>query len=139
MRVPTRPREYGLRLNITPLIDVVFLLIIFFLVASHFVRSENLEAVELPEATQTEDQQDEEILRRLVVTITADSRLHVAGKIVDMAEVNTMLLNGRTEYGEDFELRIRSDRAVPYRIVEPIVIACAKVGVTKIKFPVIEK
>ena len=139
MRIPARQREYGLRLNITPLIDVVFLLIIFFLVASHFVRSENLEAVELPEATQSEDQRDEQRLRRLVVTVTADSKLHVADKTMDFAEVNTMILNGWAEYGDDFEIHVRSDKTVPYHIIEPIMIACAKAGVTKFMYKVIVK
>ena len=80
MKVPTRKREHGLQFNVTPLIDVVFLLIIFFLVASHFVRAENQESVDLPKATQADDQADES-LNRLVVTVTADHLLHLDGDV----------------------------------------------------------
>ncbi|MBM4074764.1 MAG: biopolymer transporter ExbD, partial [Planctomycetes bacterium] len=45
MRLPSTQIQRGLTFNITPLIDVVFLLIIFFLVASHFIRNETLEPV----------------------------------------------------------------------------------------------
>ncbi|MCA9048548.1 MAG: biopolymer transporter ExbD, partial [Planctomycetaceae bacterium] len=40
VRIPSKVSRSELQFNITPLIDVVFLLIIFFLVASHFARSE---------------------------------------------------------------------------------------------------
>ena len=40
MKIPGRSRGGSLKFNITPMIDVVFNLIIFFLVASHYARSE---------------------------------------------------------------------------------------------------
>ena len=67
MKIPTRSGERGFAFNITPLIDVVFLLIIFFLVASHFIRNENVERVKLPLASQGKD--DEEPASRLVITV----------------------------------------------------------------------
>lgn len=80
MRLPTR---YGqrtpLQFNITPLIDIVFLLIIFFLVASHFVRSEQAEAVDLPQATSGEA--DSELAAcRLTITLQQDGSLFIGGE-----------------------------------------------------------
>lgn len=54
MRVPTRRRDTGLKFDITPLIDIVFNLVIFFLVATHFVSSEARETVDLPAASSTD-------------------------------------------------------------------------------------
>ena len=140
MKVPTRRREHGLQFNVTPLIDIVFLLIIFFLVASHFVRAETNEPVELPEATQTENQVLES-QNRLVVTVTVDRQLHVGGKIVEFAELeNLILAGGATDAGDEnsqFEVRIRGDQNVPYSVIEPIILACARAGVTQIKYSVI--
>lgn len=143
MRVPTRPRKLGLRFNITPLIDVVFLLIIFFLVASHFVRSEAREPVDLPEATADEDR-PKEAPRRLIVTVKPDETLSVGGQVVTLQTVEQMILAGRTEGAGKrirggFEVRIRADRSVPYRAVEPILLAAARSGVTDVKFAVIER
>ena len=135
MRIPTRPRGSGLRFNITPLIDVVFNLIIFFLVASHFVRSEKAEAVDLPDATQVEDEDEQS--RNLVVTITAQEQLQVRGQSVQFAQVEQMILAGRAEHGESFEVRIRADRSVPYRVVEPILLASVRAGVGQLKFAVL--
>ena len=39
--------------------------------------------------------------------------------------------------GESLEVRIRSDRRVPYRVIEPILVACAKAGAWNVTFAVI--
>ncbi|MBW3543820.1 MAG: biopolymer transporter ExbD [Planctomycetes bacterium] len=136
MRVPSGQRRSGLRFNITPLIDVVFLLIIFFLVASHFVRTETAEAVDLPSATQ-EAAQVEESPRLLVITVRADGSLSVRGREATSAEVDAMIAAGHTEDGGEFEVRIRGDRSVPYRAIEPLLVSCARAGVTNVKFAVV--
>jgi len=81
MRIPTRVRQLGVSLNLTPLIDIVFLLVIFFLVASHAARTESTEPVDLPTIGEAEDDRIE-VPRRLVVTVTSDQSLHVGGRIV---------------------------------------------------------
>ncbi len=128
MRVPTRQQRSSLRFNVTPLIDIVFLLIIFFLVASHFVRSDNAEPVDLPEATQQET--DDPQALPFVVTIPADREMRVRGRSVDSAELDHMLEVAQREQGNRLEVHVRVDKTVPFRFVEPIMIACAKFGVT---------
>ena len=49
MRLRKRKPEYGCEINIAPLIDVVFLLIIFFLTVSHITQLQ-VEPLSLPEA-----------------------------------------------------------------------------------------
>ena len=135
MRIPTRQREHGLRFNITPLIDVIFLLIIFFLAATHFVRSETTEPVDLPEALRPDEDTDEQP-RRLVVTVTADGELHVGGRTVGVEDIERMLHSGLEQHRADFEVRIRADRTARYHAVEPILLTCARAGVGRVKFAV---
>ena len=142
MKVHAQRRQYGLRFGITPLIDVVFLLIIFFLVASHFIRNERVEAVQLPE-TRNRPESTEESAHRLVVTITADQTLHVSGKAVPLAEVETLIAAGQADAKGPrrgtFEVQIRCDRTVPFRVVEPLLLACARNRVSSVKYSVISK
>jgi len=138
MRIPVRERQGQATFNITPLIDVVFLLIIFFLAASHFVRAESREAVDLPEATQSESDEGD-VPNRLVITMTKDAKLHVAGDVVDLATVEGLIDSGGLDQKASFEVRIRADRSVPYRDVQPILLACARSGVQQIKFAVLTK
>ena len=45
----------------------------------------------------------------------------------------------RKDFTSDQEVRIRSDRSVPYRFVEPVMIACARAGAWNVTFAVIRK
>ncbi|GAB2782835.1 hypothetical protein GCM10027040_06060 [Halomonas shantousis] len=67
MRFPRRQRE-PVEVNLTPLIDVVFLLLIFFMVSTTFETREALE-LELPQASQGAAVQANE---PLILTVTAE-------------------------------------------------------------------
>jgi biopolymer transport protein ExbD len=138
MRIPTPRRDGGLRFNLTPMIDVVFNLIIFFLAASHLARSELTADVELPEAA-TGGPEQAELNRRLTVTILSDGSLDVAGKSLALPQVEQLILGGRENAPEShaFEVRIRTDRKAPYAVIEPLLLACARSGVTKVRFAVL--
>lgn len=130
MRIPSRRRELGLRADITPLIDIVFNLVIFFLVATHFVSSEAREPVELPAASQTDERPPAP--RRLVVTVRADGRLLVAGQIVPPEAIEAMIAADAAAGTEDYEVQIRGDRRADYAAIEPILVACARHGVSRV-------
>lgn len=136
MRLPVRQRSQGVKFNITPLIDVVFLLIIFFLVASHFARTEPNETVELPVASQS--MEDEEP-RRLVITVNSSGEYSVAGEHVSIAQIEALIQDGSEGDPEAYAVRIRGDRATPFAAIEPIMLLCPKYGVTRFGFHVIEQ
>ena len=115
----------------TPLIDMVFNLVIFFLVASHF-SSEAETPVELPTASTSNA--DAEDPRRLVVTITEDEQLHVKEQLVEMPLLIDLVRDELDRHGPEFAVQIRSDRRVPYRAVEPLLMECSRLGVTKFGF-----
>lgn len=137
MKVPRRDRQQGAKVNITPLIDVVFLLVIFFLVATHFAHQEEVEAVELPTAESVAD--DPDLPRRLTVTVTQAGDMYVKSRAVETAEIEQMIREDTQQRSADYEVRIRSDQNVPYEQVEPIFLACLRAGVTKVGFAVTQK
>lgn len=126
-----------MRFNITPLIDVVFLLVIFFLVTAHFAQSEPVEAVELPQATQVA--QGSESARRMVVTVTHEGSMYVKGRQITTEEFELLLHENTQGRSADYEVRIRSDQSVPYERIEPLLLASLRAGVTNIGFHVLEK
>lgn len=139
MRVPTRRREFGLAFNITPLIDIIFLLIIFFLAASHLARSDASTPVDLPEATQ-DDESPERPLRRLVVTVGRDGALSVAGQPIDRDKFDELVLQERLDAdGQPLEVRIRGDKHVRFESIEPLMKACVSAGITEVGFATIQK
>ena len=138
MRLPSANANRELQFNITPLIDVVFLLIIFFLVASHFIRHEQLENVELPTATQGRDQQD--ATSRVVVTVATDRRLRLGAHEASIDEIEKQLLLMAEDHGANStELRIRMDRNLPYSVVEPLLLSAARSGIKKVRFAVLPR
>lgn len=139
MRLPDASiRRTPLRFNITPMIDVVFLLIIFFLVASYFVRSEQSREVELPVASK--GQSDEESSpHHLTITIESDGHLSVAGVQISENQVfrrieelkETPAPNGGTP-----EVRIRSDRNAKFASIRKLIEHCAANDIRSIRFAV---
>jgi len=121
------------------MIDVVFNLVIFFLAASHLARSSVAEPVQLPEAA---GGRPEEAQRadRLTITVLPDGRYHVAGRIHDLEQIEPLLSErpaaDDNQNGKTREVRIRADRQVTYRAIEPLLLACARRGVTRIRFAV---
>ncbi|SCZ63667.1 biopolymer transport protein ExbD [Thiohalomonas denitrificans] len=91
--------------NLTPLIDAVFLLLVFFMLTSHFVREEALN-IDLPvaesgEATGEDDQ--------LEVIINAQGRFLMNDHVVD-PEALEATLRRALEQRENRVVRIRGDR-----------------------------
>lgn len=139
MRVPSQfTNQPSVKFNLTPLIDVVFLLIIFFLVASHFVRNEQAEAVSLPFSVQGRDDHDA-APHRLTVTVQKDGALFVGSETltIDMIADRISRLKSEAEAaGLTPEVRIRSDRMTLYEHVRLLVEECASQEITRIQFPV---
>lgn len=133
MKIPGSSRRQALQFNITPLIDIVFLLIIFFLVASHFVRSENLEAVELPNALTAAKDLDA-VPNRLTITVLADDSLIVGGNPIMPDDLPTLLITlTEDELKRIPEVRIRADKTVKWKTIEPIMLRCAELGISNVK------
>jgi len=134
MRVPVFPRGPEVGINMTPMIDVVFLLIIFFLLSSHLVKQEAQMDLPLPVADSGEAAEDQ--TQRLTLNVTAEGALLLAGRSIDRLELQSRLQAARAEHGGDLEVRIRSDRRVPYRAISPIMLACARAGIWRVTFGV---
>ena len=78
MRIPGYHQRSSLVFNMTPMIDVVFLLIIFFLVSSHLASQEVHMPLDLPAAGNSQDPVDVET-PNLVVNVKADRTLVLRG------------------------------------------------------------
>jgi biopolymer transport protein ExbD len=119
----------------TPMIDVVFLLIIFFLVSSHLAKQEAQMKLPLPVADSSTETA-EQAAPRVTINVLQDGGLLMAGRSVRAAELAERLRRRLGEVGDRLEVRIRSDRHVAYGTIEPILLACARAGVWNVTFAV---
>ncbi len=131
MKPPGRPRDSGVRFNITPLIDICFNLIVFFALASLYVRKETAQPVVLPAARQF-DANEQSAPRRLTITLGPDRRIFVAGEQMAAADVERLLIERAGSEPQTLEVRLRADRTVPFADVKPMIIACAQHGITNL-------
>ena len=120
------------------MIDVVFLLIIFFLVASYFIRSEQSREVALPVASKGQSD-DVSSPHRLTITIEPEGHLSVGG--IRMSE--TQILKRIEELNavdsaeaKRPEVRIRSDRKARFGSVRTLIEHCAASNIRSIRFAV---
>jgi biopolymer transport protein ExbD len=134
MRIPSRAVSGGVGFNMTPMIDVVFQLIIFFLLSSHLAKQETQLALPLPKADS--GQQDRGDRPRVTISVLADGTLLVANRSITPDEVTEILRQRRNVHGDDLEVRIRSDRGVPYSRVEPVMLGCARAGIWNVALAV---
>lgn len=135
MRIPHNSQDGRLATNMTPMIDVVFLLIIFFLVSSHLARQESRMPLPLPAATTHAG----DAVRPDVLTINIDGqgRWLVGGKPADEPRLKLLLESHRGEHGPDAAVRIRTDRTIAYGKVEPILRLSAEAGLWNAAFAVV--
>lgn len=140
MKIPTRRRQLGLSYDITPLIDIVFQLIIFFLAATYIIRSDASERVQLPKVSRAKDHPPASP-NRWTITITADRVWMLGNQRTDRATLEQKLTVAAqpADHEQAVEIRIRADASVPFSEVEPLMLACAKLGIRKLGFAVLHE
>jgi len=138
MRIARLGRSRSIEFNVTPLIDVVFLLIIFFLVSSHLARQETQLELPLPVAASGHEP-DESPVPRVTINVLADGQLLLGSDRVNSTDVGRRLQVEQQETAAELEVRIRADRTTAYRHVAPLLLACAKAKIWNVTFAVNEK
>lgn len=113
-------------INLTPLIDVVFLLLIFFMVSTTFKRDAEL-AVELPEASAEPAAQEPNILE---LVIDAQGRYFLGDKELVNRRLETVKQALADAAGEqrDRPLVIRADAQTPHQAVVTAMDAAGQLG-----------
>ncbi|REJ69490.1 MAG: biopolymer transporter ExbD [Planctomycetota bacterium] len=141
MRPGAYGRRGGVQPNMTPMIDVVFLLIIFFLVSSHLARQEVQADVSLPTATSGEED-PQSSRKRVTIHLVADGEdyeIRLGSLPIQIEELPDLLAAEIERASEPLEVRIRGDRTVPYQYVSPVLAACAREGIWNVTFAVLRR
>ena len=114
-------------LNLTPMIDVVFLLIIFFMVATKFSERERDIELELPEVASASALTSAP--KQRVVTITQTGQVALDGVEVSLVELTQRLAAARSEY-PNMSVVIRGDAACAFQHVAATLAACKDANIS---------
>ncbi|WP_164021057.1 ExbD/TolR family protein [Pyxidicoccus trucidator] len=114
-------------INVTPLVDIMLVLLIIFMVTARLVDSPAV-PLDLPQASQSEDVQT-----IFAVSITADGALLLDGAATD---AETLKDRAREALAREPELRavIQADGAVPHRQVIAVLDRLKEAGLTRVAF-----
>ncbi len=120
-------------LNLTPMIDIVFLLIIFFMVGTRFSDLERKLDLRVPEVT------DQGALtaapERRVINVHRDGRIELDQRTVTLDELRDTLAGARSQYA-DLGVLVRGDGLGPYQNVAAVLNACKQAGVRDLNLSV---
>ena len=118
-------------MQLAPMIDIVFLLLIFFIVTWQFSRSETKLNVSVPTA-----EEGTELNRpkgEIIINILADGIIRVEGLTVDLVQLHDKLSAIARQF-ENQPVRIRGDGKVPYQRIVEVIDTCQKAGIWNISF-----
>jgi biopolymer transport protein ExbD len=113
-------------LNLTSMIDCVFLLLIFFMVTTVFKQPYNLQ-VELPEAQQALRVQE----KKLVSSITADGTMEINRELVTLAQLPEVLMRHKQET-RSLTLIVRTDKKTKHKFLLDLLEVAKGLGIEKV-------
>ena len=122
-------------MNMTPMIDVVFLLIIFFIVSNNIIQQDTAIAVELPTA-ETGILPQEQETRRLTITVPQPGKVFVGVDQVCEDRLRQIFADSRRDWGVEAHIHIRANRDMPFGEIRPILRMAAESGITHVSFAV---
>lgn len=121
-------------MQLAPLVDVLFLLVIFFAVTSHYAKHEQVLDISVPAADEKEDKEDRfRNVGEIIVNIKTDGEIIVNGVQLTEEELLVKLKNITSTY-KDQAVIIRGDQVANFQYVINVLNACQKAGIYNIAF-----
>ena len=117
-------------INLTPMVDVVMLLIIFFLVGSQFNRPERQYEINLP--TVSEAKPLTALPDEIVVNVDKGGHMMVNQELKSVGELETYLREAHDRY-EDQVVIIRGDAEGAYQNVMTVLNLCKRARITNVQ------
>ena len=137
MKFRRKPRE-NVEINLASLIDVVFILLLFFVVTTTFTRETQLK-VDLPEAASgTPPEQTE--LKQVEVLIGVDGAYSVNGKALLESNLSNLMaaLQKESDGDNSLPLIISADGKTPHQAVITAMDAAGKLGFAHLRMTTVE-
>ena len=137
MKFPRKPRE-PVDINLAPLIDVVFILLLFFVVTTTFTR-ETLLKVDLPQAVSGE-QIEERYAIPLEVIVGLDGNYAVNGNTLASSDLNSLMaaMLEASEGDKKMPVTLSADGKAPHQAVVTAMDAASKLGFVHLRIMTVE-
>ena len=118
-------------LQLAPMIDVVFLLLIFFIVSWNFARFEVDPDVKVPDVETSE--QTSRVPGEIIINVTGDGKVKISNELMTPDSLYTKLSSLASRY-PDQPVILRGDKSVPFKHVMTVLDTCQKSGIWNVAF-----
>lgn len=112
--------------QMAPMIDMVFLLLVFFMCVSSLSQAEKPDAVkELPESHASEVPDD--VSDRGVISVKTDGSLYLGPTNITMEDLK-LRIGSEIKKNPELQILVRADKATPFAEIKKVLKTCAEVG-----------
>jgi biopolymer transport protein ExbD len=118
-------------IQLAPMIDILLLLLSFFIISWQFSRSETELNVSVP--TAQEGAEPERVRGEIIINVLGDGSIKVEGLAVDLGQLAEKLSKIAKQF-ENQPVRIRGDGGVAYQRIVEVIDTCQKSGIWNISF-----
>jgi len=109
----------------TPMIDMVFLLLVFFMTVSTLARADKQVKLDLPESSQSDVPED--LSDRGTVSLDAEGKIYLGARPLTLEAMQAEMKEA-LELNPELRIHVRADEKTPYREIKEVLRACAEVG-----------
>ena len=135
MKLGAKQNDDDIEVDMSPMIDMVFLLLIFFIIASQVI--DEKPKIDVPYAAYAKVPED--TTGRLMITVTPDEKYFVGLIEMETIEELTERLALEIEADPNLRILIRADGDTKYKINEKVITACAEVGANDLIYSAFEE
>ncbi len=121
----------AIAIQLAPMIDILLLLLCFFIISWQFSKSETELNVSVP--TSQEGAEPERVRGEIIINVLADGGIKVEGLIVDRTQLFEKLASIAKQFRNQ-PVRIRGDGNVGYQRIVEVIDTCQKAGIWNISF-----
>ena len=115
-------------LNLTPMIDVLMLLIIFFMVGTKFIESEKALELQIPQVSEKGNPLSPAPSKK-AVSVYRDGNVTLDGKPVSLEQLTKRLASARSQY-KGLGVMVRGDADASFQRVASVLNACKQAGIS---------
>jgi biopolymer transport protein ExbD len=126
MPIQVKQSSIGKEMNLTPMIDVVFLLLIFFLVESRFASEERSMPIELPNASAAVPMTQKP--REIIVEIDRKGEFLLNRQVVTLEVLESTIRQAIADNPTTQGVIIRADRYSELQAAVTVIDLCARLG-----------
>ena len=127
MKIDLLPQEKRPQLMIIPMIDIIFFLLVFFMMSMLSMVVQKSMPLTLPQAESAKVS----MTRNIPVTITADGGIYYERDLMSLRDLTTRLTEDAAR-GEDISVILRGDAAASYGTVVQVMDVVKRLGIEKV-------